>query len=323
MLNLPYLRRIFSAYILRNNSQLSFWHETPAVSPCADREFLGNYFMTFTEKAMYSGPFDNRGIPLLDYKGRIGKQYNPIAIAQYGLGNFNLFKQRNDLSSLKKSVSVADWLVDNLTQNESGIWVWNHLFNWEYFKPLRAPWYSALAQGQGISALLRIYNETGETRYRDVADKAFQSLLTPVNEGGVLYVDSEDLWWLEEYIVDPPTHIINGFMWALWGVYDYMKLTDDKSAEELWRQSLRTLRKNILKFDNGYWSLYDLPKTGLSNVASFFYHSLHIVQLRIMAMLSGDMFFNKVADRWESFKERSFNRKRAMLHKAFFKIFYY
>ena len=34
---------------------------------------------------------DADGIPLLDYHGNIGLQYNPIAIAQWGLGNFNLF----------------------------------------------------------------------------------------------------------------------------------------------------------------------------------------------------------------------------------------
>ena len=31
------------------------------------------------------------GIPLLNYHGIIGKQYNPIAIAQYGLGNLNFY----------------------------------------------------------------------------------------------------------------------------------------------------------------------------------------------------------------------------------------
>ena len=146
MLNIPYLRRILSAYIFTSNSQLSFWHETPAVNPHAGKDPLGQYFMTFTEKALYTGPFDGQGIPLLDYRGVIGKQYNPIAVAQYGLGNFNLFKQNNDMSCLKKSVAVADWLVDNLTQNKSGIWVWNHLFDWEYFRTLKSPWYSGLSR---------------------------------------------------------------------------------------------------------------------------------------------------------------------------------
>ena len=47
------------------------------------------YFMRFRGKAHYAGPFDAGGIPLLDYRGHIGRQYNPIAIAHYGLARFN------------------------------------------------------------------------------------------------------------------------------------------------------------------------------------------------------------------------------------------
>ena len=323
MINVSYLKRIFSAYVLKKNSQLSFWHETPGINTSSECGPAGAYYMTFHDKTKYPGPFDEKGVPLLDYHGKIGKQYNPIAIAQYGLGNFNLYKQNNNALFLQKSLLVADWLVNNLAQNSSGQWVWNHLFDWEYFRALKSPWHSGLAQGQGISALLRVYNETGKACYKDAADRAFQVLLTPVTEGGVLHIDSDGFWWLEEYIVDPPTHILNGFMWALWGVYDYMKLTNDKSAEELWRQSLNTIKENLNKFDNGYWSLYDLSRTTIPNAASLFYHSLHIVQLRIMALLCGDMFFDEAADRWESYKNNSFNRKRAFLQKAIFKLIYF
>jgi glycosyltransferase involved in cell wall biosynthesis len=45
--------------------------------------------MRFQAKAAYAGPFDGAGVPLLDYRGDIGSQHNPIAIAQYGLARFN------------------------------------------------------------------------------------------------------------------------------------------------------------------------------------------------------------------------------------------
>ena len=46
--------------------------------------------MKFHQKADYDSICDMDGIPMLDYKGAIGPQYNPIAIAQWGLGNYNL-----------------------------------------------------------------------------------------------------------------------------------------------------------------------------------------------------------------------------------------
>jgi hypothetical protein len=107
--------------------------------------------MLFAEKADYTGRYDASGIPQLDYHGHIGVQYNPIAIAQHGLGNYNLWCRTADRDRKKKFFNVADWLVSNLEPNSKGIAVWHHHFNWEYRDTLKAPWYSALAQGQGIS----------------------------------------------------------------------------------------------------------------------------------------------------------------------------
>ena len=41
------------------------------------------------------------------------------------------------------------------------------------------------------------------------------------DQGGVLIREGDDGAWLEEVVVDPPTHILNGFLWAIWGVRDY------------------------------------------------------------------------------------------------------
>ena len=45
--------------------------------------------------------------------------------------------------------------------------------------------------------------------------------------GGVTYTDREGYKWFEEAIVEPPTHVLNGFIWATWGVYDYFLHTGD------------------------------------------------------------------------------------------------
>src|SRR3982074_278451 len=127
---LNYFRRIFSAYLIGGNSHLTFWHETPEENHAARPSELGEYYMLFAEKAAYPGPYDSAGIPLLDYHGKIGRQYNPIAIAQYGLGNYNLFRRTADPARRDKFLRIANWLCSNLQQNSFGLWVWNHQFDW-------------------------------------------------------------------------------------------------------------------------------------------------------------------------------------------------
>lgn len=323
MPHLSYYRRIFSAYLLGGNSQLSFWHETPAENPHASANELGEYYMLFTEKANYSGQFDAAGIPQLDYHGHIGVQYNPIAIAQYGLGNYNLWRRNADPDRRAKVFLIADWLQEHLELNANGLAVWNHHFDWEYRDTLKAPWYSALAQGQGISLLLRAHQESGDAHYLDAAQRAFVSFQRPIAKGGVAFIDASGDLWFEEYIVSPPTHILNGFIWALWGVHDYFLATHDRSAQDLFSRGVRTLLQNLKRYDLGFWSLYEQSGTRLPMVASPFYHRLHIVQLRVMHRLTGDQKFADFADRWESYTRSRIKRTRGLFYKIAFKLSHY
>ncbi len=323
MPTLAYYRRIFSAYLVGGKSHLTFWHETPAENPQASITELGEYYMPFTEKADYRGAYDANGIPQLDYHGHIGLQYNPIAISQYGLGNYNLWRRTNDQDRRRKFFLIADWLAANLEQNAHGLSVWNHHFNWEYRDTLKAPWYSALAQGQGISLLVRAYKESGDSRYLEAAKRAFASFQHSIEDGGVAFTDDSGDLWFEEYIVSPPTHILNGFIWALWGVHDYFLATRDSSAQELFARGVRTLLHNLDRYDLGFWSLYEQSGTRLPMVASGFYHQLHIVQLRVMHRLTGESEFARVADRWVGYSRSRANRSRALFYKTAFKLCYY
>lgn len=323
MPSLSYYRRIFSAYLLGGKSHLTFWHETPAENPNATPEKLGEYYMLFAEKAEYPGARDVSGIPMLDYHGQIGLQYNPIAIAQYGLGNYNLFRRGGDADRRKKFFLCADWLVAHLEPNLHGLAVWNHHFDWEYRNTLKAPWYSGLAQGQGISLLVRAHVESGDVRYLVAAQHALACFYHPMTEGGVAYTDDRGDLWFEEYIVSPPTHILNGFMWASWGIYDYFLATRDRGVQDLFSRAVQTLVRNLDRYDLGFWSLYEQSGTRLPMVASAFYHRLHIVQLRAMQRLTGEEKFACIADRWEGYTRSRAKRARALCYKSVFKLCYY
>ena len=320
---LQYYRRVCRAYLLPGTSQLTFWHDSAELNQNASTHSLGEYYMAFGEKARYSGPFDARGIPMLNYHGAIGVQYNPIAIAQWGLGNFNLWRASENKHYRLKVILAADWLCHHLEPNQRGFPVWHHNFDWEYRETLKAPWYSGLAQGQGISLLVRAHAETGDPKFLHSAERAFQSFLTNVASGGVAFTDANQNLWFEEYIVSKPTHILNGFIWAAWGVYDYFLATGSRDAVNLFASAIETLRKNLDRYDLGFWSLYEQSGTRLPMIASPFYHRLHITQLRIMHRITSEAVFAEYADKWESYSRSASKRTRALCYKGAFKLCYY
>lgn len=320
---LAYIRRILSSYLFSKNSQLTFWHEVPAVNTDAFTGELGQYYMIFKQKALYAGPFDKKGIPLLNYHGKVGLQYNPIAITQYALGNYNLAKQTGNKIYFDKFLTSADWLIDNISISGNEMYLWPHKFDFEYFRPLRSPWYSGLAQGQGLSVLLRAFAETGDNKYLEVAKEVFRTLSVPISQGGVQYKDSDGYVWIEEYLIDPPTHILNGFIWALWGIYDYHLFSGDKEVKKLFDNYIATILHYLERYDIKYWSLYELTPQRIKSIASSFYHNLHIVQLDIMYRLTGRKEFSEYSEKWKGYSGCLLCRFIAKVYKIFFKIIYY
>jgi len=318
-----YWRRIFKVYLTKEKGYLNFWHEKPAVSKNIDPETLGIYYMTFEDKARYAGPRDKNGVILFDYFADIGRQYNPVAIAQYGLGNFNLYLRTKDKKHLKETLTHADWLVSHLETNEKNVPVWRHHFEWHYKEILPPGWYSALAQGCGISLLMRAYRETRNDMYLKTAEGAFEAMTIEMEQGGVRHTEKDGTVWLEEYMVTPPTHIINGFLWTLWGVWDYWLVTKKPEVKTLFDACIKTLERNLHRYDAGYWSRYDLSRQCMVMLASPFYHALHVVQLEATYILTRKPIFETYRKKFETYQKSWFKRKRAFVYKAIFKLIYF
>ncbi len=305
-------------------SNLSFWHGEPEMNDLAKYDKLDQYYMKFHAKAQYRGDFDEKGIPMLNYQGDIGINYNPIAVSQWSLGNYNLWKKNNTKENYINFIKGADWLNENLEINDYNIYVWQHHFNWVYKENLINPWYSGLAQGQGLSVLCRAYSITNEKKYLNSIEKVYKSFLVDVENGGVTFKDSNGDIWIEEYIMkNNPTHILNGFIWGLWGIYDYWLMSKNKDVEKLFKKYIKTINNNISNYDISYWSLYEISKLPIDMRASIFYHKLHIVQLKILFKMTNNLIFESTAKKWSKYLNNKINLIRATSMKIIFKIFYY
>ncbi len=141
-----------------------------------------------------------------------------------------------------------------------------------------------------------------------------------VADGGVVTKDDAGHTWIEEYIVDPPSHILNGFIWALWGVYDYARWSGRPQAWALWNAGVHTLEQRLDVFHTGWWSLYETPYKGKRMLASRYYHALHVVQLKVMHRLTGSQVFADGANTFETQLHNRWYRVRAFGEKALFKV---
>jgi len=229
-----------------------------SVNNSTDFATLGKYPFDFTTIAKdWPGPFDEEGVPLTDYGSHFGIQYQPVGIAHYALGNWNLFLETGKHQYKEQFLTIADWFCENLVIKQS-FGVWEYRFDYPRFH-LKAPWPSAMAQGSGISVLLRAYQLTEDERYLECVELALASFEVPIDQGGVRYEDTQGFIWYEEYpsLISPP-HVLNGFIFALFGLYDFYKITGSEEAHALLNEGIRTLKASLGQWDLGFWSRYDL-----------------------------------------------------------------
>lgn len=270
----------------------------------------GKYFEKGRIKGYYSdlrhkvqGKTDENGIPynITNYGNRV---YFCIAIFQYGLGCYDLYLETKKQEYLERFRKTADWALNN--QEPKGGW---DAFS---FSGEGAP-YSSMAQSEGASVLLRAYQEYGNTEYLDSAQKAIDFMLMPVGQGGTAEYTDGNLILLEYTNIGL---ILNGWIFSIWGLYEYTLAVPDKKYQALLENTLAALEKKLSLFDCKYWSNYDLD----GHITSPFYHSLHIAQLKVMGQLFGKNIFHIYADKWESYSSRKWNQYRAILKKGFQKL---
>ena len=225
--------------------------------------------------------------------------YNPVSIGLMGLRYYQEYTQ-NDTNDRKELViSHADWLVDN--QTNEGTWKISH--NKKIGdKSLKAPWISSLSQGFGISLLTRAFALNKDSTYVHAIEDALKPFQKNIDQGGISFETKFGVFY-EEYPLDEPHHVLNGFMYSLFGLYDAYKATGSQTALQLFNEGAATLKKIIDEFDNDNWTLYSLNKESNFrnhwNYASPFYQKIHVAQLNGMYLITNDEVFKKYADKFE------------------------
>lgn len=282
----------------------SLLHVEQGVGKIYSKEDIKGYYNDLTDKVLKDQEHYNSTQVFQIDLASDGKYYFPTGIIQYGLACYDLYLMKGEELMLDKFRAHSDWACENIDAEG----------RWDNFSPKfpDAP-YCAMAQGEGVSLLLRAYKQFGEEKYLDCATKAVQYMLKDIREGGVCKYDGDNVFFME-YTNSP--FVFNGGIFAIWGLYDYLKFCPNQEMQEVYDKAINTLIANIHSFDNGYWSKYDIE----SKIASPFYHGLHIAQLRVMYDITGRVEFDQLADKFEKYSKKWWNSKKAFVKKAMQKI---
>lgn len=204
----------------------------------------------------------------------------PVSVLQLGMGSWQHVVTGSDRwAPILRT--VVDWAIIDM----DGHGRFAHLQPMPHTYHIEPPWHSAMAQGQAVSLLVRAASTLDRPELIGEAERAARSLLDDTL-GLIVETDEGDV--LQEYPSEPPAHVLNGWIWALWGLHDLGLVESElaRESQDAFRAGVTTLVARLPRYmlASG-WTRYDLFPHPIKNVASPFYHRLHIEQLRALNML--------------------------------------
>lgn len=248
---------------------------------------------------------DDRSV-FLQYNQLAGKYtFNAVLAAQCGLkalgaGNYELATAQ--IEGLMASQNLVGGFADT----------------GPYFSPylgatIEPGSVSGMSQGQALSLFARAFRLNPSPEILAAGARAVGIMKLPVSEGGVMgdlrYLDPSLSGYItfEETTIVPHTYILNGFMFALLGLYDWSHLPEAENkgkeeANELYWKGILTLENILPYYDMEGLSAYDLgyitykAKPRVSSI----YHSVHVALLHALYSTTENTTLKQYRDKWQS-----------------------
>ncbi len=137
------------------------------------------------------------------------------------------------------------------TKRAGGI-AWEYLFQFDGGRP---PWTSGLSQGTALQVFARAWSRFKEPALLTAAQQAVGIFQTAPPTGVQVKTPAGSEY--AEYTYAPSDRILNGFIQAVVGIYDYTQITKDPLGLKLFEAGDAEARAETPHYDTGAWSLYD------------------------------------------------------------------
>lgn len=239
-------------------------------------------------------PVDSLGIQLYTYDDEY--YYNPVQIAWTCLKAINSYEITDSIHYFNYAKSTALTMIDKSIHIDNTVYFpYNFPFRLHGLpdQEMIVPWVSGMAQGLYLSIFSRLYYLSQDEDMLDYAEIIYTSYSNVNTIHWSVFINEENYYWISEYPMDDKNYTLNGFMFGIYGLYDYWFVTNDSEIATKISMSWTTLKDYVELFRcPGDLSYYCLKH----QVQKDTYHRIHIEQLIDFGEYTGDVFFTEMAD---------------------------
>jgi hypothetical protein len=183
-------------------------------------------------------------------------RHDPLTVIQGSIGIHDQLLQggRPELDLILRR--QLEWLVhDGMTLLPDSVPVWPQYYRFDRYG-LHDRWISALTQGQAISILVRGAAYTGRREYLDWARRAVRAFTG--SDLPIVWRGDDGTVFFEEYPCTPPSHVLNGCLFAWLGLWDYVRATGDPEVRAFCVKTLADISATVPRYETVGWTRYDV-----------------------------------------------------------------
>src|SRR5881396_531486 len=191
-----------------------------------------------------------------------------------------------------------------------GVLVWPYTFDWREGRcELKAAWICAMAQGLGISVLVRAHRLGGGEHLLELCHAATRVFEKNVEDGGVRTLQHGHALY-EEYPGYPLPRVLDGFLFSLLGLWDLAAQTGERWVYQLFADGIAGLVGSLDFWDyHRRWSWYGSH----GYLCPPHYNKLNAALLRALSGVSGEPILRERAEQWDSARRGMLTRAEVYL----------
>ncbi|MBI2187952.1 MAG: hypothetical protein HYU37_12685 [Acidobacteria bacterium] len=249
-----------------------------------------SYFVDFRHKAAWTGAYRDE-VPVL-FVPTLGRDVVfPGMVLQFGLGAIDRYIETMDRRYRDAALAVYRWLGAHVLSDGS----FDNLVSLLHGRRRYVSSNSAMVQGEALSFLTRVIRldlAPSEAHARALLTRVHHNCVLPIERGGTVRYEGEDVF-LCEYCRTDGQVVLNGWIFGLFGLLDYTRMTESPHTTLLIDRSIATLERHLPGFirPDG-WSNYD----NRGRIASPVYQHTHITLLSCLATLIGSETLHGAAE---------------------------
>lgn len=238
--------------------------------------------------------FDSIGVHLTN------KNYHPVNACHYALYCYDEYNATGNEKFKTAFLAQIKYLRDSTKYREFD----GDKVGYPYhitFHDLKPPWYSALAQSEAISVLVRYYALTNDETILTLIIKLKNFMVAPMEKDkGTMTKTPEGHLWYEEYPNSKQEKLVlNGFFLSIVALHDYVNLfPDDFETRCLYDSSIISAKASIKFYDTGTWLKYN---RGDGRLVANGYMKWQILEMKFLYNITNDIFFKNQYMLWSTY----------------------